>query len=247
MPNLGLASFNTAVRRATEPVVVLLNNDVKLAAGCIDRLIEPLQRDPDCFLTGPECWGFDGAYEGTRSALCFRRGLVHTQLQAVGNANRLDGTALTASAGAVLAVNRDKFLALGGFDSLFLPGRYEDLDFAFRGWLAGWKAVYVPGAVAYHKRSATFSARFGRTGINRLDARNSLLFAWKNLHSTRHLAIHLYFLMLRLVWASLNGQGAFLSGSLLALRRLSMVIDRRASDFAPVRTERELFRMLGPQ
>ena len=39
--------------------------------------------------------------------------------------------------GPVLAVDRAKFLALGGYDPLYFPGRIEDLDLGFRGWMAG--------------------------------------------------------------------------------------------------------------
>src|SRR5881628_3504039 len=38
MPNRCLVSFNEAVRSVSEPIVLLLNNDVKLAPGCVDRL-----------------------------------------------------------------------------------------------------------------------------------------------------------------------------------------------------------------
>jgi N-acetylglucosaminyl-diphospho-decaprenol L-rhamnosyltransferase len=245
MPNRGLVSFNDAVRFAAEPLIVLLNNDVKLAAGCLDHLVAPIERDPNCFLTGPQCWGFDGAYEGTRSALCFRRGFVHTRLQPVSVAGScVMGPVPTASAGAVLAVQREKFLALGGFDSLFLPGRYEDLDLAFRGWLAGWHATYVSDAVAYHKRSATFGSRLGDDGIRQLDVRNALLFAWKNLRGPTFIARHLCFLVLRLLFALATGQRAFLAGCMSAVRLLPAALERRALTCPRVRTERELFTLL---
>ena len=79
LKNQVLVSFNEAVRRVHEPVVLLLNNDVKLAAGCIDHLVEPFETTPDCFLTAPLCWGFDGSYEGARCELRFRRGFVTTR------------------------------------------------------------------------------------------------------------------------------------------------------------------------
>jgi N-acetylglucosaminyl-diphospho-decaprenol L-rhamnosyltransferase len=133
---------------------------------------------------------------------------------------------------------------LGGFDPLFLPGRYEDLDLAFRGWLRGWNAIYVPQAVAFHKRSATFAARFGGAGISRLDVRNSLLFAWKNLRAPSYVGRHFYFLVLRLLWAVLAGQSAFLSGLASAVRMVPSVLASRADVGGRVRNERELFRLL---
>ena len=262
--NRGLVSFNEFVARTSEPVAILLNNDVKLAPGCVDRLVEPFERYVDCFLAGPLCWTFDGRYEGTLSDLCFRRGLVHTRLrspfagdeateqrqsrqsappQATERKRPDAATSYTASAGAVLAVHREKFLALGGFDPLFLPGRYEDLDLAFRGWLAGWTAYFVPAAEAYHKGSATFGPQLG-AACARLDVRNSLLFAWKNLREPQHVAVHFASLALRAMRALAIGQTAFLGGVRDALRMVAEVRRRRADAGPRVRSESELFRLL---
>jgi GT2 family glycosyltransferase len=99
---------------------------------------------------------------------------------------------LTASAGAVMAVDRERFLELGGFDPLYLPGRLEDLDFAYRGYMAGYHARYVPASVAYHKGEATFRKELGAERSTALALRNTLLFQWKNLrhpwHRLRHVA-----------------------------------------------------------
>ena len=250
LPNHGLASFNVLMREIHEPVAVLLNNDVRIDPGCFDRLAEVIERHPDCLMAGPHCWTFDGQYEGTWSELLFHRGLVHTRLRsevpAGGGRNRGSQEELryTASAGAVLAVNREKFLALGGFDPIFLPGRYEDLDLAFRGWLAGWKALYVPAAVAHHRGSATFGVHFKTAKLQELDARNGMLFAWKNLHEPQHLLAHVVFLALRLIRAIVLGQWEFLAACAQAGRRLRQIQCRRSGAPLRVRTESDVFRLL---
>ena len=112
---------------------------------------------------------------------------------------QLDQPGLTASAGAALAVDRRKFMALGGFDPLYLPGRLEDLDFAYRGYLSGYHARYVPASVVYHLGMASFAAAFGRAGCDHLALRNTLLFQWKNLRHPLHLGRQLLGLPLRLL------------------------------------------------
>lgn len=191
-PNRGLCSFNEVLHRITEPVAVLLNNDIKLAPECIEHLAAPLlasgaERDPGCFMTAPLCWRFDGqTYEGFRTAVCWRWGLVQASALFAEQEARLAQAGWTASAGAALAVDRCKFLELGGFDPLYLPGRLEDLDFAFRGYQAGYHACYVPSAVAYHLGMASFGPAFGAEGCDRLALRNTLLFQWKNLRHPWH-------------------------------------------------------------
>ncbi|HET6879245.1 MAG TPA: glycosyltransferase family 2 protein [Pirellulales bacterium] len=189
--NRGLCSFNEVLPQLDSSVVTLLNNDIKLASQAIDPLVEPLiagsRADPKCFLTTPLCWLFDGrSYEGLQTALNWRWGLVQARSDYPGHEQVMYTACLTASAGAVMAVDRDKFLEVGGFDPLYLPGRIEDLDFCFRGYQAGYHARYVPAAVAYHKGEATFRRELGADRSQSLALRNTLLFQWKNLRHPWH-------------------------------------------------------------
>jgi len=189
-PNRGLSSYNDVLAELPGRVAVLLNNDVKLARDAVDPLVAPLA-DPasGCFMTAPSCRRFDGVtYEGFRTAVLWRFGLVQATAFFPGHETGIDQPGLTASAGAALAVDREKFLDLGGFDPLYLPGRIEDLDFAFRGYQAGYHAIYVPESRAEHLGMATFAEVFGRDGCDRLALRNTLLFQWKNLRHPIHVA-----------------------------------------------------------
>ena len=258
-PNRGLSSFNDVVPGLEGPVAVLLNNDVKLAPDCIDPLVEPLvdprpDGDSSCFMTAPLCRLFDGVtYEGFKTAVTWRLGLVQATALFPGHEGVIHATGLTASAGAAMAVDREKFAALGGFDPLFLPGRLEDLDFAFRGYLAGYHARYVPAAVAYHRGMATFGEVFGRSGCDQLALRNTLLFQWKNLRHPRHwarqmigLPARLAFDLVRAPWVPAARRWAFARALLDAIARWQQL---RASPYrAPrnIRREGEFFRRFSP-
>jgi O-antigen biosynthesis protein len=61
----------------------------------------------------------------------------------------------TACGGAMM-VRSDIFRQLGGFDLKFGPFGPEDLDFSLRLQGAGYQALYVPQAVAYHAVSHTY-------------------------------------------------------------------------------------------
>jgi N-acetylglucosaminyl-diphospho-decaprenol L-rhamnosyltransferase len=207
LPNDGLASFNVVARELTSRVLVLLNNDIKLAPDAIDPLVAPLlddaygsdyPADEPVFMTAPRCTLFDGVtHEGFKTSVVMRRGLVQATALFTG-AEQVAGVAgPTASAGAALAVDRRTFLALGGFDPLYLPGRIEDLDFAYRGFLAGYRALYVPESHTQHKGSASFGPTFGASGNDHLALRNTLLFQWKNLRAARHRVSHLAWLPVR--------------------------------------------------
>ncbi|HMB02875.1 MAG TPA: glycosyltransferase, partial [Isosphaeraceae bacterium] len=216
-PNRGLASFNAVLARMDEPVVLLLNNDVKLAPDAVAPLLQSLLTHDDALFSAPKCWSFDGReYEGMRTRVRSRFGLVQGMCRVPGHEADRDRPDLTAAAGPVLAVDRLRFLALGGYDPIYFPGRIEDLDLGFRGWMAGWRGYYVPDSVAYHRGLGSFGPAFGRAGCDRLAARNTLIFAWKNL-SGRRLAAHLAWVPIRLIHALALRRGTFVLAFVAAL------------------------------
>jgi len=227
-PNRGLCSLNDVVPRLEGPVAVLLNNDIKLEPDCLDPLIAPLAADRRCFMTAPRCRLFDGrTYEGFKTAVRWRWGLVQATAHFSGHESVIERPGLTASAGAAMAVDCQKFAELGGFDPLYLPGRLEDLDFAFRGYMAGYHARYVPESLVHHRGMATFAAVYGRQECDRLALRNTLLFQWKNLRCPKHLLRQLAALPLRLgydicraPWVAREGRWAFCRAVGGALRRV---------------------------
>ncbi len=219
-PNRGLASFNHVLARLDEPAVLLLNNDVKLDEDAVRPLIAALDRNDDAIFAAPKCWNFDGTqYEGMRTRVRSRYGLVQGLCRVPGHEATIDTADLTASAGPVLAVHRERFLALGGYDPLYFPGRIEDLDLGFRAWMAGWRGYYVPESLAFHQGMGSFEPAFGRRGCDRLATRNTLLFAWKNLRGTR-LAAHLVWLAVRLLYSFGSGRLGFLLSTGDAVVRL---------------------------
>jgi GT2 family glycosyltransferase len=59
-----------------------------------------------------------------------------------------------------MMVRTDIFQQLRGFDLTFGPFGPEDLDFSLRLSKAGYHALYVPEAVAYHEVSHTFGGEY---------------------------------------------------------------------------------------
>ena len=225
--NLGLASFNAVLADLDEPVVLLLNNDVKLAPDAVGPLLSVFETRADALFSAPLCWTFDGStYEGMRTRVRSRFGLVQGMSRVPGHEALMDQADLTAAAGPVLAVDRRWFLEIGGYDPLYFPGRIEDLDLGFRAWMAGGRGYYVPESVAYHKGFGTFAPELGGARCDGLATRNTLFFAWKNLKGAR-LASHLGWLPVRLLGSLARGQTAFARAFFEALGRLREVLKAR--------------------
>ena len=226
-PNRGLASFNAVLERLEEPVVLLLNNDVKLDGAAVGPLLRAFEDHDDALFSAPLCWTFDGqTYEGMRTRVRSRFGIIQGMCRVPGFEKELDRPDLTAAAGPVLAVRRQRFLELGGYDPIFFPGRIEDLDLGFRGWMAGYRGYYVPESVAYHRGFGTFGPQLGARQCDQLASRNSLIFAWKNTSGLR-LVSHFFWLPIRLGHAFLNGRVGFIQGLISALVRGHRILAAR--------------------
>jgi GT2 family glycosyltransferase len=65
------------------------------------------------------------------------------------------------SCGGAMMVRTEVFQELGGFDGQFDPFGPEDIDFSLRLSKAGYIALYVPDAVAYHAVSHSIGADYG--------------------------------------------------------------------------------------
>lgn len=212
--NAFLISFNDYVRSDTGDVALLLNNDIKVEPDFLAPLIRLFESRDDAFFASSLCWDFSKKnYEGGLSQLV-RKGGVWGTRSVLPQRLRPDAENFwySISIGAAIAVRRDRFLALGGFDDLYLPGILEDLDLCYRAWKQGWKGYFVPESVIYHKGQASFQPAFGRHRIRRMAVRNTCYFMWKNVRDRSLTARDLFWLPFRMVYALLRGDWAFAQG-----------------------------------
>jgi GT2 family glycosyltransferase len=80
--------------------------------------------------------------------------------------------------GGSCAIDRRKYLALGGFDSLYQPFYLEDTDLSYEAWKRGWQSLLAPASRVIHKhRSST--AKFGHEFVENTIRKNQFLFVWK--------------------------------------------------------------------
>jgi GT2 family glycosyltransferase len=81
--------------------------------------------------------------------------------------------------GGNMAVKRDLFMALGGFDKDFFAYT-EDVDFSWRLYASGYKITFLPKAMVFHYHQGT-SSRFGIYRRGFLYERNAFLTIYKNI------------------------------------------------------------------
>jgi|GEM_PF-1459591 len=146
-----LYSYNWLMPQLEESFVVLLNNDLKVAADFLESLLEPFE-NPNIFAVGA-CSLEWGGSEVTSAA--YRLGMHHGWPYFDGFQTKNAAFSLYA-VGGFFAVDRLKFLEIGGFDRLFHPAYGEDADLCLRAWLRGWRTVYQPKSIVWHREGASW-------------------------------------------------------------------------------------------
>jgi GT2 family glycosyltransferase len=219
--NRVLCSFNDYLSAVEDEIVIFMNNDIRVDPYFVDPLIGYFN-DEDVLFVAPKEFGMDGSYQGNLNRLVFRFGLLSTEVKK----EDFDRPQYDISVHGG-AFDRKKFLQLGGYDDLYLPGIVEDLDLCYRGWKRGWKGVYEPASFYYHEQGASFNAEYGSRRKAVLAHRNTFLFFWKNVDSARMLFVHACFTPFLLLANLVRGRTELVEGFIQALSMMGKAAARR--------------------
>jgi len=212
-----LCSYNDYVLKINEPVVIFLNNDMRVHRDFIKPLMTHFIEDPLTFLVAPKAMTFDGqTVESGRSRGRMRFGVFECTAHFPAYAEETARASETFSAG-FGAFSREKFIQLKGYDDLYFPGIMEDVDLCYRAQKAGYHLYYEPQSIVYHVGQVSFKKRFGSFRTATLAHRNNFWFMWKNFSGLKFWIQHLFFLPLRIAFALLKGNFAFILGFFNAL------------------------------
>ena len=84
---------------------------------------------------------------------------------------------------------------LGGFDEIYSPGYWEDIDIGWRAWKAGYQIIWEPKALVEHQHESSFS-KLDQNFVSLVKQRNELIFNWKNITDRNLRRDHFLYLLL---------------------------------------------------
>lgn len=154
------AMVNAGVQAVSGQVVVLLNNDIGVRdSGWLGEMVRQAIR-PEVGAVGAKLLFRDGTLQhvGVVVGLAGRAGhlLRRRPANTPGHLGQLrvahEVSAVTA---ACLAVSREKYQAVGGFDAESFPVDFNDVDFCLRLGARGYKTIWTPAAELYHFESVS--------------------------------------------------------------------------------------------
>jgi len=206
---------------AKNRIVVLLNSDVHVSGDFLKFLVEHFENS-DVFAVRPGLKssineGGDDL-ENPRIGGRFKHGFFDVPLiKKSGFRNAFF------AGGGCAAFDKEKFRKLGGFDEIFSPFYYEDVDLSYRAWKRGWKIVYEPKSQAYHESGATISKTARALRIQSIAERNRYFLVWKNISDPFLLLNHLIFIPLRICYSIIKGRWSGIVGFYHALKSLKKI------------------------
>ncbi len=177
--NMGYAGgCNAGLAQATGETLVILNNDTEVEPEWMAELLSALKRHPEAGMATPKVrlWDDRGRLHTTGDVL---RSNGIPDSRGVWEEDRGqydDQTYVFGASGVAPAFRRAMLNDIGLFDADF--GSYcEDVDLSWRAQLAGYRCVYAPRSVLYHRVSATGRGVTRSFGV----ARNTIWMLAKNL------------------------------------------------------------------
>jgi len=221
--NIGFQrACNYGVEKSRYDIVMLLNNDIKMDHTTLAPLIEHFQ-DKDVFAASGRVfdWSKKRFLYGNRGGY-FRFGHFWLYEKKEGD----DSQTLFACGGAFMC-DKNKYLALGGFNNIFHPLYYEEIDISYRALKRGWKVIYEPRSLVYHRVQSTITKQHKRKMIGYISGRNNYLFVWKNITDKKMIFSFFFFTPLFLLRDVFRLKFRFWVSFFMALKRLPLVFAER--------------------
>jgi len=219
--NLGFSSnINKGVRGASGDVLFLLNTDVVpekdflrpllkhfedekvFAVGCMDKSIE----NGKIVLRGR------GAGEWKRGFFIHSRGEV-------------DKTNTLWVNGGSGVFRKSIWKKLGGFNELYNPFYWEDIDLSYRALKSGYRIIFEPKSVVVHEHEkGSIKGAYSNFQVKTIAYRNQFIFIWKNITDFTMKLNHLFWFPYHIFSALLRRDLAFIVGILGAFILLPKII-----------------------
>jgi GT2 family glycosyltransferase len=183
--NLGLApALNRGAAIATGDLLLFVNNDMRFDREFVAALRRPFDNNGKLFATDATQLNWDGtSVEHAAARLTKTNRRVRTSTELVPGLfffqqETSSETDVFMASAACMMVPRVLFDEIGRFDER-LPLGYEDVEICWRARLLGYRTLYVPNAVCWHRvggsQQSQAAARFAFAGV----LKGRLLFATK--------------------------------------------------------------------
>ena len=224
--NMGFQRANNyGIKKSDSRLVMPMNNDIKLDEDALFHLAEHFEQG-NVFSVSGKFFGFDGKtfLYGNRGGY-FKNGHFYLYEKEPD-----DNSQTLFACGGAFMVDRKRYLELGGFDNLYHPLYYEEIDLSYRALKRGWEVCYEPKSIAYHKVQSTITKQEKKRSIELISARNNYLFVWKNILDPSFTLQFIIFIPLFLIRDLFKLKSRFWIAFFMAIKRMPSAIQSRRQE-----------------
>ena len=183
--NRGFAAGNNwAAQSAGGEYLAFLNNDMRVDPSWLKELVSALDLGAGAICTSGRILSWDGRRIDFNGGYLNFYGMAFQENYGeseAGHSNYLNRDILYPCGGSML-IDRQIFLNTGGFDEDYFA-YFEDVDLGWRLWVLGYRVVFSPQAVSYHRYQGT-SRQLPEERRTVLYERNALFSIIKNYNDT---------------------------------------------------------------
>jgi GT2 family glycosyltransferase len=174
------AAVNAGISASASPYVCLLNNDTEVDPRWLGTLVQALAADVQAGSAASKVLYFSDPHSVNSAGDEFSLfGVAYQRRLMPGDTDLFNqGRYVFSACGAAALYRRELFDKVGLFDEAFFAYQ-EDVDLGFRAQLLGYRCLFVPKAIVYHKYQMT-SSRVSGLRIY-LNERNKYFVLIKNL------------------------------------------------------------------
>lgn len=187
--NLGFAgNIDRGIRAARGEIVFILKTDVLPEKNDYFQLMLDHFKDPKVFAVSAALKTVEDGKEEIRGSgeIYFEKGFF---LHRRRDPSASPGISSWADGGA-MAVRKDLYVKIGGFDPVYNPFYWEDVDLGYRAWKAGYQIDFEPKAILNHDfESGVIAQNYTKGQVKTISQRNQFVFVWKN-GDIKHVALH---------------------------------------------------------
>jgi len=154
---------NVGIMESKSRLVFLVDNDVVFDSGCLKDLVKILGSSIDIAICTPRLLYYDQPEKINiaPSSLHYIGTSISPQRDSLVRDVVMDRPVPTIGGG-IMLLDKDKVMGIGMIDEDFLMGWGEDGEVYMRMRLAGYKTLYVPEAVGYHRTKQWREDRYYR-------------------------------------------------------------------------------------
>ena len=219
--NLGFSStVNNGVRKARGDIIILLNTDVYPQNNFLEPLLKHFE-DESVFAVGCLDKSVEGdkVVERGRGLGVWKRGfLIHRR----GEVDKTNTLWVSGGSGAFRKSIWDK---LGGFNELYNPFYYEDIDLSYRALKSGYKVLFEPKSVVFHEHEkGSIKEKYAPSQIKTIAYRNQFIFVKENATDINLKLMYFIWLPYHFFKALLRRDWPFFAGYFKALVLMPKVI-----------------------